>query len=34
MIVVLSFDHPYRKTQHLFFKLMAKGTRPVVIATE
>lgn len=34
MIVVLSFDHPHRKTQDLLFKLMAKGVRPVVIATE
>lgn len=34
MIVVLTFDHPHRKTQDLLFKLMARGIRPVVVATE
>lgn len=34
MIVVLTFDHPHRKTQDLIFKLLAKGIRPEVVATE
>lgn len=34
MIVVLTFDHPHRKTQDLLFKLLATGVKPLVIATE
>ena len=34
MIVVLTFDHPHRKTQDLIFKLLANGIKPLVIATE
>ena len=33
MIVVLTYDHPHRKTQDLIFKLLAKGVKPLVIAT-
>jgi folate-dependent phosphoribosylglycinamide formyltransferase PurN len=34
MLVVLTFDHPHRKTQDLLCKLMATGQRPLVVATE
>ena len=34
MIVVLTYDHPHRKTQDLIFKLLANGIKPLVIATE
>ncbi len=33
-IVVLTFDHPHRKTQDLIFHLLAKGVKPSVVATE
>jgi len=34
MIVVLTYNHPHRKTQDLIFKLLATGVKPMVIATE
>jgi len=34
MIVVLTYNHPHRKTQDLIFKLIANGVKPLVIATE
>jgi hypothetical protein len=34
MIIVLTYDHPHRKTQDLIFRLIANGIRPTVIATE
>jgi phosphoribosylglycinamide formyltransferase-1 len=34
MIVVLTFDHPHRKTQDLIFNLLAKGITPLIVATE
>jgi len=34
MILVLTFDHPHRKTQDLILKLLAQGVRPQVVATE
>jgi methionyl-tRNA formyltransferase len=34
MIVVLTYDHPHRKTQDLIFKLLAQGYKPLIIATE
>ena len=34
MIVVLTFDHPHRKTQDLIFRLLAHGIKPLVVSTE
>jgi len=34
MIVVLTFDHPHRKTQDLILKLLANGVKPLIISTE
>lgn len=34
MIIVLTYDHPHRKTQDLIMKLCARGIRPAVVATE
>ncbi|MCG8305813.1 MAG: hypothetical protein MI975_00380 [Cytophagales bacterium] len=34
MIVVLTFNHPHRKTQDLIFRLMAMGVKPLVVSTE
>lgn len=34
MIVVLTYDRPHRKTQDLIFKLLARGVKPIIIATE
>lgn len=34
MIVVLTFDHPHRKTQDLILKLLAHGIKPAIVATE
>jgi phosphoribosylglycinamide formyltransferase-1 len=34
MIVVLTFNNPHRKTQDLIFRLIAKGIKPLVVATE
>lgn len=34
MVIVLTYDHPHRKTQDLLMKLCAKGIKPVVVATE
>ena len=34
MIVVLTFDNPHRKTQDLIFRLIAKGIKPLIIATQ
>lgn len=33
-IVVLTYDHPHRKTQDLILKLLANGVKPLVIGTE
>jgi methionyl-tRNA formyltransferase len=34
MIVVLTYDHPHRKTQDLILRLLAHGVKPLVVATE
>lgn len=34
MVIVLTFDSPHRKTQDLILKLLAKGVKPLVVATE
>lgn len=34
MIVVLTYDHPHRKTQDLILRLLANGVKPLVVATE
>jgi len=34
MIVILTYDHPHRKTQDLIFKLLANGVKPLIIANE
>ena len=34
MIVVLTYDNPHRKTQDVLFRLLAKGIKPLVVATE
>ena len=34
MIVVLTYDHPHRKTQDVLIRILALGLKPLVVATE
>ena len=34
MIVLLTFDNPHRKTQDLIFRLLARGIKPLIVATK